>query len=385
MNTGPEVTAKARIRWREAIHWLVIREADESVRRAADSEWRTWYACAENRTEYAKAVRLRQEVAALPRPTLPSREDLQKDVARTRRAPEHGTSQDFSGTDPPRVRWGRNLAVLAAVVAFVTLATVVLSGLPFTNVEQSYATAPGEQRAFILPDGSKIRLGGDTALFTRFTAHARIIELERGEAFFWVQHNPQQPFVVAAAGGITTAIGTAFEVRRYTTRVQVWVQEGAVEIAPLEDVIPEEILSDKTDRRASVRVAGGEEMTYTARGEASAPRRADPLITVAWSEGHLLPLIYRGRMLQEVIDEIQPYSRRRIMVDPAAADLEYTGIVSPEDVDAWIRDLPSIYPNVDVIDCRTSKQHSPGCLDADQVVIRLRLNPHQESLESALR
>ena len=134
-----------------------------------------------------------------------------------------------------------------------------------------------------------------------------------------------------------------------------------------------------------MRVAGGEEMTYDAHGEASAPHQADPRLASAWSDGHLVPLIYRGRALQEVIDEVQPYTRRRIMVDPAAADLQYTGIVIQEDVDAWIRDLPMIYPDVDVIDCRTSKHQVPGCSDPRRIVIRARLSPRQDGPQSALR
>lgn len=386
-----KATAKSRRQVREAINWFVANDSDENnLRRADEREWDTWCADAGNRAAYAEVVRLHQEVAALPRPTLPSPEALLEDVGRTSRAPapppEDGTSKDeFSHSDQRLSWWGRPLAVLAVAAAFLALGALFQAGRPVKNVEQSYSTAPGEQRAFTLPDGSRIRLGGDTALFARFTAEARTIELERGEAFFWVQHNPRQPFVVAAAGGTTTAIGTAFEVRRYATRVEVWVQEGAVEVAPLKDVTPDASLSDEATRWSSLRVAGGEEMTYTPQGEATAPHHPDPRVTAAWSEGHLVPLIYRGRTLQEVIDEVQSYSRRRIMVDPAAADLEYTGIVSPEDVDAWIRDLPSIYPNVDVIDCRTSQQHSPGCLDADRIVIRLRLNPRQDGPESARR
>lgn len=36
----------------------------------------------------------------------------------------------------------------------------------------------------LFPDGSTVRLSGDTALLIRFTTHARTIELDRGEAFF---------------------------------------------------------------------------------------------------------------------------------------------------------------------------------------------------------
>ena len=100
----------------------------------------------------------------------------------------------------------------------------------------------------------------------------------------------------------------------------------------------------------------------------------------------LVPLIYHGRPLPEVIEDIQPYTRRRILIDAAAAEFQYSGIVKQEDVDAWIRDLPAIYP-VAIIDCQTSKSRADfyACTDPTLIVIRSRLNLYQNSLRSALR
>jgi hypothetical protein len=107
---------------------------------------------------------------------------------------------------------------------------------------------------------------------------------------------------------------------------------------------------------------------------------------VRGASAHLVPLIYHGRPLPEVIEDIQPYTRRRIVIDAAAAEFQYSGIVKQEDVDAWISDLPAIYP-VTVIDCRTARYRVdlPGCADPTLIVIRSRLNLYQNSLRSALR
>jgi len=104
------------------------------------------------------------------------------------------------------------------------------------------------------------------------------------------------------------------------------------------------------------------------------------------ASAHLVPLIYHGRPLPEVIEDIQPYTRRHIVVDAAAAGFQYSGIVKQEDVDAWIRDLPAIYP-VTVIDCHSARLRLdlPACTDPTLIVIRSRLNLYQNSLRSALR
>jgi hypothetical protein len=110
------------------------------------------------------------------------------------------------------------------------------------------------------------------------------------------------------------------------------------------------------------------------------------LLPVHAASAHVVPLIYHGRPLPEVIEDIQPYTRRHIVIDAAAAEFQYSGIVKQEDVDAWIRDLPAIYP-VTVIDCRSARYRVdlPACTDPTLIVIRSRLNLYQNSLRSALR
>jgi hypothetical protein len=127
------------------------------------------------------------------------------------------------------------------------------------------------------------------------------------------------------------------------------------------------------------------------RGESATPYPADPHLTAAWNaeiaaNAGLVPLVYHGRPLPEVIEDIQRYTRRRITIDAAVADLQYSGIVKLEDVDAWIRDLPAIYP-VEIIDCQTSRNRSDtsACTDPGLIVIRSRLDLHQNGLRSALR
>jgi len=112
-------------------------------------------------------------------------------------------------------------------------------------------------------------------------------------------------------------------------------------------------------------------------------RSATPVDT--WGGG-LVPLVYHGRPLPEVIEDIQRFARRRIVIDSTVSGYQYSGIVKLEDVDAWIRDLPAIYP-VEIIDCRASgaRLEMSSCADAQLIVIRSRLDLHQNVLRSALR
>ena len=105
-----------------------------------------------------------------------------------------------------------------------------------------------------------------------------------------------------------------------------------------------------------------------------------------WGAEVLVPLIYHGRPLPEVLEDIQRYTQRRIMIRADMRTFQYSGIVKPEDVDAWIQDLPAIYP-VEVIDCRTygRRGEMTACIDPELIVIRSRLELHRNDLRSALR
>ena len=109
---------------------------------------------------------------------------------------------------------------------------------------------------------------------------------------------------------------------------------------------------------------------------AASDSRAD-----AWYEGSLVPLVYHGRPLPEVIEDVQRYVHRRIRVDAVAAGFQFSGIVKLEDVDAWLRDLPTIYP-LEVVDCHTTgfRQEISACVDPQLLLIRSRLDLHQNGL-----
>ena len=220
----------------EAVDWFVANEMDEELCRATLAQWEGWCARRENRADYAAVIRLRQELGTLPRLTPPSRAALLEDIA-----DELAVATPRHLVRRPRYlqSWSRVVAMAVSVVlvaaAWIFLFSAQGLGPPVT-LDHPYATAPGDQSQLLLPDGSNITMGGDTALIVRFTRGAREIDLDRGEAYFRVQHDSWRPFVVHAGVGTTTAVGTAFAVHSYTDHVKVWVREGTVEVTPFEEI-----------------------------------------------------------------------------------------------------------------------------------------------------
>ena len=113
---------------------------------------------------------------------------------------------------------------------------------------------------------------------------------------------------------------------------------------------------------------------------------SDASARAGWGVEGLLPLVYHGRPLPEVIEDVRRYTHRRIMIRADMRTFQYSGIVKPEDVDAWIQDLPAIYP-VEVIDCRTygKRGEMSACINPELIVIRSRLELHRNELRSAQR
>lgn len=104
----------------------------------------------------------------------------------------------------------------------------------------------------------------------------------------------------------------------------------------------------------------------------------------SWYDGRYVPLVYHGRPLPEVIRDLQRYIHRRIRVDAVAAGFQYSGIVKLEDVDAWLRDLPTIYP-LEVVDCHSTgfRREISACIDPQLLLIRSRVDLPASGLRTA--
>jgi len=84
-----------------------------------------------------------------------------------------------------------------------------------------------------LPDGSRVYLnkGSEISYSTAFK-NQRAVEL-KGEAFFEVMSDPQNPFTVSSGEMIVTVLGTSFNVKQLdnASDVEVYVKTGKVRVA----------------------------------------------------------------------------------------------------------------------------------------------------------
>lgn len=232
-------------------------------------------------------------------------------------------------------RWG----AWGAAAAIALILTVVFAT---RAPQQTVETAVGAFQKLDLPDGSVVQLNTATAITTSFTGTERRVTILRGEAFFNVAKDEKRPFVVTSGGVAVRAVGTAFNVRRRDSALEVLVTEGRVRI------------DDVRGGRSLLPVATAEESPLLVAGErAIIPSRpntreehpltalvekVDSTLTqraLAWQERRLM---FDEAPLAEVITEFNRYNLRQLVIaDPILARKRFSGTFRADGYESLVR------------------------------------------------
>lgn len=214
--------------------------------------------------------------------------------------------------------------VLAAGLA---LLAVIYRPVVLNCLDADICTTIGETRVSTLADGSRVLLNTDSALRVRYGPRERRVELARGEAYFEVQPNPQQPFVVVGAHSETRVKGTRFTVRIGAERDSVTVIGGVVEVSGAGRTAP---LLRQNDHVGV---------------DASGPGRVDTVqatLTTAWIKGNA---VFDNAPLTEVIAELGRYRRGAVIfAKPALKSLRVGGHFDLGDTDRALDSLEQTLP-----------------------------------------
>lgn len=205
---------------------------------------------------------------------------------------------------------------LAAAMTFgVTAALLALFFDDFSAFLRSdHFTGTGETRSVTLEDGSRIEIGPRSAIALHFTPKNRRLTLLRGEAWFDVAPDPGRSFVVEAAGGTITALGTSFDIAADQTQARVTVTAHHVVVASGgKDVIAQE----------------GQETSFVRGSPARAPAPANVARLTAWRRGKL---IVEDEALANVLTALGRYHHGFISCSrPRVCARRVSGVYSTDD------------------------------------------------------
>lgn len=198
---------------------------------------------------------------------------------------------------------------------------------------QELRTEVGQRATATLPDGSVVTLSTNTVMRTRNDERLRLVELERGQAFFQVAKDRSRPFVVEAAGRRVVATGTAFEVRVEQDRVAVTLVEGKVRVEAPINAAADGRFSRFTQ---STEMEPGSQL-IAADGRPWAVEEVDAVREVSWLTDKL---VFQNEPLSNVVAELNRYSDKRIILrDPQIADDPVSGSFRTDDIDGSVRAL----------------------------------------------
>lgn len=306
----------------EATRWAVRMHSDQ-VTREDERAFTAWLAESEaHRASYDRQIALWAGVGAL-------RDDPSAVAALQSlrsRAPEAGV--------------GRRRLLFASAAGAAAIGGGLFAWRSLF-ASDSYQTAVGEQRRIILSDGSAVTLNTDSALRVRFDQAERRLWLDRGQAFFAVEHDAARPFRVFVGEDEVRAVGTAFDIRRQGERAQVTLEEGVV--AVYRDADQAEVLS--AERQPDV-VLWPNEQVVVAPAAPINVAMVDTRRTGAWRFGQM---VLESEPLSAAVAEINRYNARQIVIgDPSLNSVAINGVFQTGRPEAFVEALVAGFP-VEVI------------------------------------
>jgi transmembrane sensor len=222
----------------------------------------------------------------------------------------------------PRFFWGRRMVLAGGLSA---VAAGIAVGLWPRVLD--YRTAVGEQRFVTLEDGSRIHLNTDSRIEVAFSGATRRVRLERGEAWFEVEHDAARPFVVGTDDAKVRAIGTSFAVRLYADGTRVVLATGRVEVR---------------DAAGSQTMLAPAQAVRISSGRLGGAESVDIASEAAWRSGHLS---FNDIDLANAVSEVNRYSVHRIMLDaPGFATRKVNGLFAIGDEQAFVDAVSALFP-----------------------------------------
>ena len=208
---------------------------------------------------------------------------------------------------------------LLALLALLLLAAPKEVSMPVT-----YQSTVGEQKTFLLDDGSELTLNTDSRVLVKYQDQSRNISLQKGQVYFKVAKDQKRPFVVFFSTGRVTALGTEFDISLKNKQAIVRLLEGKVKIEP-------EISSSKSHINVKPVYLEADHASDTAREITLSDKQTSTAVPIPrqraseWRSGKI---IFENQKLKEVLEEINRYSSRKFeLATPEIGERRISGIL----------------------------------------------------------
>ena len=194
------------------------------------------------------------------------------------------------------------------------------------NVTQQFKTSVGENKSFVLTDGSELTLNTDTEISVEFTEQFRKVVIVKGEVYFDIAKNPLRPFVAVTSDSDVTAVGTAFNIELDAINgTEVLVTEGRVKV----DNFSKDSQSNNLESLEVYLSKGQKALIQEQQAKVSHYDEFESAL--AWREGMV---VFSGETLEQVVREIDRYTPLSFkVIDEEIMDIQVGGFFQTGDME----------------------------------------------------
>lgn len=202
------------------------------------------------------------------------------------------------------------IAAACAVVAAIGMEATSYSAKPQTRV---FETSVGGRETLKLADGSRIELNTNTKVRMSLSAGQRQVWLDRGEAYFEIQHNAARPFTVVTGNHRVTDLGTKFTIHANGDSLRVALLEGRARLET----------DSVWNQPQTVLLTPGDVVVAT-KTSLSMERQPARLLNddLGWRHGML---IFDRTPLADVVAQFNRYNTKKLSVSGPAARMKIDG------------------------------------------------------------
>lgn len=231
---------------------------------------------------------------------------------------------------------GQDKRVFLRTFLRVAAAILILFGIGITGMKyftgNSIKTDLAETEIVILPDGSQVTLnaGSKLSYSKKFAKENRLVALQ-GEAYFEVEKDPDNPFIIEIDDAEIQVLGTSFNVRAYKgmKKIEVTVTEGKVS------------LYDKEDVQNIVIAVGGEKAEYIRSGKFVRKTEITNRNYLSWKTRLL---VFEDDNLKEVVETITKVYHKEIRIkNQDLVNCRLTTRFEEKDLDSILKILESTF------------------------------------------
>jgi ferric-dicitrate binding protein FerR (iron transport regulator) len=214
------------------------------------------------------------------------------------------------------IRW-------AAAALLIIGATFSFVYLNYLNQPQIIAETQSSIKTVTLSDGSSVTLRPHTTLFeVAKSAKSQQYRL-KGEAIFDVTSDPGRTFQVTTTLGKVTVLGTRFSVSSWGRQMQVYLDEGSIEVIP-------------TEAQNPVQLSPGQSASISSRQQVTIKQNVNPKEYFDWLDGEL---VFENKPLKDIIAEIEQQFNITITLPEKIAEDSISGQLQLDDLEMALQDL----------------------------------------------